>query len=155
MPTNQEDDPVLQKMKTIFYVFLYRREDRIIYQLRSHFDKKENGFCTLCPEEKQPGTLEHMLLNCRALEQVRLQQFEMINSEQFSDLAKQIICDSLKSFTQIAVQLLLDCSVLQIVIRTAETNKNITNEIFKFTRTWCFNLHAKRLKLQGRWRKSS
>ena len=91
---------------------------------------------------------------CFGLTEVRYQQMAMLdNSNKISEQAKQIIDKSLKFECTISMQLLLDCSVLEDVRLIAQTNPNILSDIFKFTRTWCFNVHMKRLKLQGRWNK--
>ena len=52
------------------------------------------------------------------------------------------------------VQLLLDCSVVPEVIEANQnSDSSVMAGIFKFSRTWCFNVHMKRMKMLGRWTK--
>ena len=51
--------------------------------------------------------------------------------------------------TKLNVQLLLDCSVLYEVISLNDIS--IKEEIFRFTRTWCYSMHRQCLQLQGKW----
>ena len=112
------------------------------------------GECTLCPDGSD-GSLEHLLLLCPSLAQCREQQLQMLkNSPAISDKAKNIIFAASVNSVSHFVQLLLDCSVIpEVIVTSQEGHKNILDEIFKFTRTWCFNIHMRRMKILGRWTK--
>ena len=126
------------------------RTDRLL----RHFDNNLTGECTLCPDGSD-GSLEHLLLLCPSLAQCREQQLQMLkNSPAISDKAKNIIFAASVNSVSHFVQLLLDCSVIpEVIVTSQEGHKNILDEIFKFTRTWCFNIHMRRMKILGRWTK--
>ena len=49
-------------------------------------------------------------------------------------------------------QFLLDSSVIPEVINAVQLHgEQVLYLIFKVSRTWCYSLHRKRLKLLGRW----
>ena len=122
-------------------------------KLLKHFDKNISGQCSLCicPCE---GSVEHLLISCPTLSQCRQQQFEMLNdSDKFSDTARTIITVASTNTVGNFVQLLLDCSALpEVIIACQKESKQVAEDIFKFSRTFCFNIHMKRMKLIGRWR---
>ena len=125
------------------------RTDRLL----RHFDKKSTGSCSLCQDID--GSLEHLLLLCPSLSQCRSQQLNMLTmNSDYSDKSKQIIFDTSNKSVSNFVQLLLDCSVLPEVIEANQnSDSSVMGEIFKFSRTWCFNVHMKRMKMLGRWSK--
>ena len=121
-------------------------------KLLSHFDKSSDHRCRLCLSET--GDIEHLLVNCSALSEVRTTQFQAMNSRnEISQFSVDIILTTWEKSVNDFVQLLLDCSVIPEVIRATQNGQNVMQEIFKFSRTWCFNIHAKRMKLLGRWNK--
>ena len=57
----------------------------------------------------------------------------------YSDKAKEIVIAISDKSVHEFVQLLLDCSVIPQVIAASQSgNSKVLCEIFKFTRTWCF-----------------
>ena len=78
----------------------------------------------------------------------------MLNdSDKFSDTARTIITVASTNTVGNFVQLLLDCSALpEVIIACQKESKQVAEDIFKFSRTFCFNIHMKRMKLIGRWR---
>ena len=70
-----------------------------------------------------------------------------------SPISRQIVENAKSKSVVHFVQLLLDPSTLPEVIKETQNDKNnqILSEIFKFSRTWCYNIHVKRMKLLGRW----
>ena len=151
--TTCEDNPFEISKAVVAAKFLSGRypTDRLL----RHFDKNLTGRCTLCPDDDNDGSLEHLLLLCPSLTNCRQQQLQMLtNNPAISDKARDIILAASVNPIPHFVQLLLDCSVLPVVIVTRqEGDKNIQNEIFKFSRTWCFNVHMQRMKMLGRWTK--
>ena len=122
--------------------------------LLRHFDKSLTGFCSLC-EDNVDGSLEHLLLLCSSLLQCRDQQLKMLRNSDYSIKAKEIILDTYKKSVPEFIQLLLDCSVMPEVIDATQNGyTELLSEIFKFTRTWCYNIHMKRMKMLGRWKKT-
>ena len=123
--------------------------------LLCHFGKTDTPQCALCHEFD--GSIEHILVLCNALNQCRKNQFVALNDRSdISNLSKKIISDTYNKSVTDFTQLLLDCTVLPIIIEASQSKngKSIQYEVLKFTRTWCFNMHAKRMKLLGRWRPS-
>ena len=122
-------------------------------KLLKHFSKNNTGNCSLCEDETE-GSIEHLLVLCPTLAQTRQNMFNMLEKgELFSDKSKKLIYDAYSSSVPDFVQLLLDSSVLPEVISACQNNENyILSELFKFSRTWCFNVHSKRMKILGQWR---
>ena len=118
----------------------------------SHFDKNEDHRCQLCFSEA--GDIEHLLVHCSTLSDVRQNQLQSLyNRTDFSQNSVQLILNYWEKPTAMLVQLLLDCSVLPEVITATQNGQDVMQDIFKFGRTWCYNIHARRMKLLGRWRK--
>ena len=99
------------------------------------------------------GTIEHFLTECSALKDVREQNETILHSSSnISDQSKTIIKQYLTSSTDATVQLLLDCSVLpEVIISLQKGNKCVIEEIFRFTRNWCYSMHQKRMQMKGIW----
>ena len=120
-------------------------------KLLKHFDKNHTGQCSLCTWECE-GSIEHLLVSCPALMQCRQQQFRMLEQENFSEKAKSIILSALNKSVPHFIQLLLDCSALPEVISAVQSEgKQVIESIFKFSRTYCFNVHMNRMKIIGRF----
>ena len=124
------------------------RSDKLI----SHFSPGSSPNCTICPEEVF-GTIEHLLVDCSALKDVRKQNESSLNSSSsISEQSKNIIKQYLTLSTDATVQLLLDCSVLpEVIISLQIGNKHVIEEIFRFTRNWCYSMHQRRMQLKGIW----
>ena len=122
-------------------------------KLLSHFSKNNTGVCSMCDQGCE-GSIEHLLVFCPSLTQCRQNLFKMLEQrDYFSDTSRNIIFNAHATSTTNFVQLLLDCSVLPEVIHACQTgSKQVLCEIFKFTRTWCFNVHSKRMTILGQWR---
>ena len=120
-------------------------------QLLRHFTDND-GSCVICPD-RVPGNIQHMLLFCPAISDIRNRLLmNLDSSSDMSDLAKSLIKNSFKS-TEMATQLLLDPSVLSSAISIKQKQDPfIYQQLFKFSRSWCYSLHKSRMKLQGRWR---
>ena len=124
------------------------RTDRLL----RHFSSSNNGLCQLC-SENEIGSLEHLLINCSALKSTRTQIFQKL-SQNLSPETKNILHQifSTQTSTEQKVQLLLDSSAVPLVISASQRNPNVMNEIFKFSRNWCYCINKNRLKLIGRWK---
>ena len=124
--------------------------------LLCHFGKNDTPVCSLCQESVE-GSVEHLLVLCDKLKQCRENQFKMLDERKdISDVSRKLIYDSFKKSVSNFVQVLVDCSSLPTIINATQGNGNshILTEIFKISRTWCFNIHMHRMKLLGRWRPS-
>ena len=72
--------------------------------------------------------------------------------DSISNQSKILIQTYMQKPTNLTVQFLLDASVLpDIIIAIQEGGANILQEIFHFTRSWCYAMHRKRMQLLGRW----
>ena len=119
--------------------------------LLCNFGKNSTTQYVLCKSENL-GSIEHLLVVCDKLKFCRDKQFESLEKRSnVSDLIKKLIYDAYNTSISKFVQILLDCSVMAEVIQAKKLEANIICEIFKFTRTWCFNIHVNRMKLLGRW----
>ena len=126
------------------------RTDRLL----RHFSKDHDGSCKICDENCE-GTTEHLLVECSALSECRhLQIYALTGRNDISDTSKELIAIFAQKSTNEFTQLLLDCSVIPEVIAASQSDENILPEIFKFTWTWCFSMHMRRLKLLGQWKMS-
>ena len=119
-----------------------------------HFSDSD-GTCQLCTS-KVPGCIQHLLVSCPSLAPTRdrlMQELSMTSD--ISATRKSIITSSLLS-EETAIQFLLDCSTMPNVIVLTQTEGNNTlEELFRFSRSWCYSMHKTRLKLLGRWRNTN
>ena len=93
------------------------------------------------------------LIEYVTLSGVRLHLLEKLENDNFSDIAKHLILSLMNSANRRdTVQFLLDCSTIPDVISATQSfGVGVLEELFRFTRAWCFAIHKKKLKLQGRW----
>ena len=123
--------------------------------LLSHFEESVNPQCSLC-KQQVTGSLEHLLVLCDSLLQCRSKQFESLEKcSKSSEVSKKIINETYNKSITHFVQLLVDCTTMPLVLEAKKIEPNILNEILKFARTWCFNVHINRMKLLGRWKSNS
>ena len=121
------------------------RSDR----LTRHFQgNPSDGDCRIC-NEKVPGTIKHLLLQCPSLAATRCNMFNWVTERQdLSARTKAIISEVFSSTSPTdKMQLLLDCSCLPGVILSRQDCDQTQSEIFKFARTWCFSVHTQREKI--------
>ena len=128
------------------------RTDRLVRFFSA--DNKE-GLCTICPGESR-GTIEHILVECSTMSETRQKLYmSFLDKDDVSDEAKTIIQSTFDKGTNNIVQLLLDCSVIPEVISLIQMNgPELLNDLFRFSRAWCFSIHMKRLKILGQWKNS-
>ena len=119
-------------------------------QLIRHFSEND-GSCTLC-NMSNPGSIEHLLLNCPALVDTRRNLLDDLNKRKFVSPHTNSVIKTCFQKEEMTIQLLLDSSVLPQVISLVQTDgPQLLNELFHFSRAWCYTIHKNRLKLQGRW----
>ena len=112
----------------------------------------KEGICPLCSDvEPVLGTLEHILLSggCPALVEARLTMLSFFQAYMVSRpylLPLMQACWETKE--SLTMQLLLDCSVIPLIIRTnQESSEPILSDIFYMTRTFCFKIYTTRRRL--------
>ena len=122
--------------------------------LASHWTpQNKEGYClsTTCFKVKE--TVEHILLGCQAYNEQKSKMYSLWLSAK-NPVVYQLVLEALSSDKSYLLQFILDCSVLPPVIRATQTRverQTILNELFYLTRTWCFSIHKKRMKILGRW----
>ena len=122
-----------------------------------HWSKlNKDGFCPLCPGSSIPGTLEHMLVVCPALEDKRALLYEYwYDQTKNNHLLQNLLQTMLSSETLSLVQFLLDPSAEPKVIFGCQLKNFNLEDVFKLTRTFCYGLHRRRLQLIGRFNHKS
>ena len=111
------------------------------------------GYCLSpsCTQVKE--TVKHILLDCQAYNEQKSKIYSLWLSTK-NTVVYQLVLEALSSEKSYLLQFILDCSVLPPVIRATQSKAErqiILNELFYLTRTWCFSIHKKRMKILGRW----
>ena len=118
-----------------------------------HWSKTNpHGFCLLCPPQQVPGTIEHLLVSCNALEEKR--KFLISYWDMQSEDSPQLNTLMMNVFSQPPediVQFLLDPTSVPAVIHGCQLKIFNISDILALTRTFCYGLHRRRLKLTGRF----
>ena len=122
-------------------------------QLARHWTQNKAGKCLL-PGCTQPniGSLEHVLLECSALNSTRQKMVSLcfnVGNEYLP--VKNIIEEALstKDYKHL-MQFLLDCSSLPAVVTLQQVcGSECFYPLFYATRTWCYSIHRKRMDLLG------
>ena len=123
-------------------------------QLIRHFSSENNGSCSLCKNGDITGSIEHLLVHCPVLTDVRMSITENLETNKnMSVTTKTLINFYLQDTEFNKIQLLLDPSVLpQVILKNQTEGPHIYKEIFTFSRSWCYSIHKRRMKLLGRWK---
>ena len=121
-------------------------------QFLRHFTEND-GSCTLC-NTNDFGSIEHLLILCPALTDTRNGLLKKLNeSPTLTQTTKTIIVQSFHSVDS-STQMMLDPSTTpEVISATQLEGPSILEEVFRFSRSWCYSLHKTRLKLLGRWKK--
>ena len=118
--------------------------------------ENREGFClqSECFNLKKLEDVRHILLLCSAYNCERRRLFALATkSAQNFPLRKPILDEYLFNCSDVKIQLqfLLDCSSLPLVVTARQLFGDHTlQHLFKFTRTWCFMIHKKRMTSLGR-----
>ena len=98
------------------------------------------------------GSIEHILLSCTSLENHRTRLLRCVdNSGGYHQVVETFIKKTMSYNSELSVQLLLDCSTIPEVIVMSQTFGDIILEdLFKFSRTWCYTMDRERRKMLGR-----
>ena len=122
-------------------------------KLLRHFSDID-GSCSLCKDENIMGSIEHLLVHCSALTNTRINL--IANLAKNTNITEETKCLIKMHFntSEDQMQLILDPSVLPRVISLKQTDGHqVLNELFSFSRSWCYSIHKVRLKLLGSWLK--
>ena len=111
------------------------------------------GFCVLCPGRDIPGTLEHMLVECGALQDKRdlIFTYWKNQAEDSPPLLNLLNTLMTNSTTESFVQFVLDPTVVPEVIRGCQDKIFSLSNILRLTRTYCYAIHRRRLQITGRF----
>jgi hypothetical protein len=111
----------------------------------------EEGFCLLCPGMNIPGTIEHLLVTCEALNPKRSALFNFWDQQSEDSLPLQeLLLTIRRSSPKDFSQFVLDPSVVQQVISGCQKKLFQLDEIFHLSRTFSYGIHRRRLQLLGR-----
>ena len=139
------------KIQALFFTGRYRTE-----KLCRFWSSNINGFCLQksCIEFEIIEDLTHVLLHCSAMIETRRRLYLFTNSILQDTPLLGPILDAylfLNENDDIAMQFLIDCSVLPLVIQAKQLfGDSILEKLFKITRTWCFSIHKSRMVMLGR-----
>ena len=110
------------------------------------------GVCRLPGCHGEPGTLQHILLECPALADSRANSIShwsafLVPRPWLFPVVSHYTLGSEK----LNLQILLDPSVLPMVIQHNKTNSEVLPSCFYLARTWNFGIHLAREKLRKLW----
>ena len=126
----------------------YRTEE-----LCKHWSDNRAGFCLALTCCNIPGTLEHLLIECPALETTRerLRQMWLSRSAQFPPLYH-FIQFILATPSSAQVQFILDPTAFPEMINLIQFyGQPLIDHVFYLVRTFAYNIHRQKLILIGRW----
>ena len=121
--------------------------------LRSNWScSNPTGVCRLPGCHGEPGTLQHILLECPALADSRANSIShwsafLVPRPWLFPVVSHYTLGSEK----LNLQFLLDPSVLPMVIQHNKTNSEVLPSCFYLARTWNFGIHLAREKLRKLW----
>ena len=119
-------------------------------RLLRHFTDNKDGVCQIC-SSNSVGSIEHILLGCPSLNIFRLKLLRTLDQQDYYESSKSFIKKTISGGSALAVQLLLDCSSIPEVISMRQTfGEIILEDLFKFSRSWCYTINRERLRLLGR-----
>ena len=112
-----------------------------------------NGFCLAETCSKAQGDLEHLLVNCPALEHVRhrLHGLWCLKTMNFPPLHRLILKKLGSSPTSLVKFILDSTSCPELIHLVQEFGQQVLDTVLYLTRTWAFCLHRQKLLLLGRW----
>ena len=124
----------------------YRTEN-----LASHWSNNPNGYCQVQPCVTTVETVMHILVDCDSFIETRRNLCNLWLSCADSNVLL-LVVEALSNSAEYFLQFILDCSVLPSVIRATQLyGSSVLEQLFYLTRTWCYTIHRKRMKILGRW----
>ena len=124
--------------------------------LARHWSDNSTGNCSLptCRLDPTPGTLSHILTECRDLKPARQRVLSLWADymQEKPDLIPVIMKYSTSTDSTLFMQFLLDCTILPDVRHLKQQRGDwVHDSLLYLTRTFCFSVHKSRLKLLGKW----
>ena len=116
----------------------------------------KEGYCQAClatGHPATPGTLEHLLLKCPALAEIRSQSIShwsayMVDKPDLLPIVSHHTLAQGSEGEHLHMQLLLDPSVCPVVVTAVqELGKGILSHLMYMCRTWCHSHHLKHRRL--------
>ena len=121
------------------------RTDRLL----RHFTENKGGICQICSSHSI-GSIEHILISCSSLENHRIGLLRKLDNSGYHEAAYSFIKNTISCRSELSIQLLLDCSSIPEVIFMCQTfGEIILDDLFKFSRTWCYTIDRERRKMLG------
>ena len=114
--------------------------------LQRHWSNDPSGICQLCQIDR--GDLEHFLYSCPTLEENRKFLFDWWRtSSAENDSLGRLIHMKIHSDSETFLRFVLDASSDPDAIQACQLGYFDMDSIFKLTRTYCYSIHHRRLKL--------
>ena len=124
-------------------------------QLTRHWSPANpNGLCTSpqCYEFNVVESLDHILLSCPSYNTTRQNMVNLILKLPNPVSHKIAVTHLLSKNTFKIMQMLLDCTTIPEVIRSAQIHgEKVYEDLFYIGRTWCFAIHRERMKRLQLW----
>ena len=138
--------------KSIAVARLLSGRYRSDWHCRHWSQTNKEGFCLLCPGKNLRGNIEHLIVDCTALDDKRNLLFKFWSQQAKDSPHLQHLVSTMRaSPPNKFVQFVLDPSVMAEVISGCQDKHFSLDEIFHLTRTFCYGLHRRRLQLLGRF----
>ena len=122
-------------------------------QLSRHWSSNKAGICCIpgC-SGRDFGSLEHLLLFCPALSDVRDRMIELWLSTANKHIELKSLIHSMLygQRLELVMQFLLDCSCFPEVVSLRQSSGlQLLTPLFYITRSWCFSIHRSRMRKLG------
>ena len=138
--------------KSIVVARLLSGRYRSDWHTRHWSQTNKDGNCLLCPGKAIPGTIEHLLVTCEALDSKRITLFDFWKQQSAESPHLQSLISTVLDYNITEyVQFLLDPSVVPVVISGCQKKLFNLDDVFHLTRTFCYAIHRRRLQLLGRF----
>ena len=122
-------------------------------QLTRHWSPANpNGLCPQCYEFNVVESLDHILLYCLSYNTTWQNMLNLILKLPNPVSHKIAVTHLLSKNTFKIMQMLLDCTAIPEVIRSAQIHgEKVYEDLFYIGRTWCFAIHRERMKRLHLW----
>ena len=123
-------------------------------KLARHWTENRSGTCQLltCRSSQVVGSLEHILLFCPALFQVRarMQLQSLKKASANKDIFRVVLKYIINGDTNSKTQFLLDCSALpEVICLGQKLGIQALELLFSISRNWCYSIHRTRMNKLG------